>query len=144
MKKLEEFEQEVRSWPDVAVHPHRFGGREFRCGAAEIGHIHLGGILDIPFPRHLHDALVADRLAEPHHWVPNSGWITFRIGKEDDLQHGLWLMRLSYLRYELKRTSDPEAVLESESARLRLSPEYKALLARFIPAKSRLTQAHAS
>jgi hypothetical protein len=142
MKNLENFEQVVRSWPDVEVHPHRFGGREFRCGSAEIGHIHRGGILDIPFPPPLHDLLLAGGLAEQHRWVPNSGWVTFRIRNEDDLRHGLWLMRLSYLRYGLKRTSDPEAVLETESAQLQLGSEFKSLLARFIPTKSRPTQAH--
>jgi Luciferase len=144
MKNLENLERTVLSWADVSIHPHRFGGREFRYGAAELGHIHTGGILDIPFPRLIHDALLAAGLAEQHRWVPDSGWVTFRIRNEQDLQHGLWLMRLSYLRYSLKRTTEPEAVLESESVRLGLSAEFKSLLAQFIPAKSRLVEAKAS
>lgn len=144
MKNLEKLEQTVLSWPDVSGHPHRFGGREFRYGAAEIGHIHAGGILDIPFPRAVHDALLAASLAEQHHWVPDSGWITFRIREEHDLQHGLWLLRLSYLRYSLKRASDPKSVLEREAAKLRLTAEFRSLLAQFIPAESRVVEAHAS
>jgi hypothetical protein len=101
-------------------------------------------MLDIPFPRPMHDALLAAGLAERHRWVPDSGWVTFRIRRDDDLQRGLWLLRLSYLRYSLKRTSDPAAVLESESLKLGLNHEFKSLLAQFIPAKSRLVEARAS
>ena len=91
-----------------------FGGREFRFRSAEVGHVHTGGIVDIPFPRSVRDALLADGLEE-HHWVPNSGWITFRIRSEDDLKHAVWLMHLSYLRYALKTATDPRGLLESES-----------------------------
>jgi NADPH:quinone reductase-like Zn-dependent oxidoreductase len=52
--------QEVSSWPNVSVHPHRFGGTEFRFGSAEIGQIHPGVVVDIPFPRSDRDALLAD------------------------------------------------------------------------------------
>jgi hypothetical protein len=98
-KKLEE---EVSAWPSISVHPHRFGGREFRFGSAEVGHMHAGEVVDIPFPRSVRDTLLAERLAEEHRWVPNSGWVTFQMRSEEDLSHALWLMRLSYLRYALK------------------------------------------
>ena len=94
MSLLSELEQQILSWPEVSVQPHRFGGREFRFRAAEIGHVHTGGIVDIPFPRPVHDALLDEGLAEKHHWVPNSGWITYRVPGENDLGHALWLMRL--------------------------------------------------
>ena len=98
MRLLDELER-LSSWPEVsATHPHRFGGREFRFRAAEIGHVHTGGIVDIPFPRAVRNALLDEGLAEEHHWVPNSGWVTYRVRGENDLQHALWLMRLSYLR----------------------------------------------
>jgi Family of unknown function (DUF5519) len=110
-----------------------FGGKEFLFGSAEVGHIHIGGIVDIPFPRSVRDALLANGLAEEHHWVPNSGWITFRVRTEDDLSHALWLMRLSYLRYALKSATDPRGLLEQETEELHLSPEFKSLLERFVP-----------
>ena len=87
---------------NVSVHSHRFGGKEFLFGSAEIGHMHKGGIVDIPFPRAVRNALLAAGLAEQHRWVPNSGWITFRMHNEEALSHALWLMRLSYIRYALK------------------------------------------
>ena len=62
--RLKRLEQEVSRWPNTSVHPHRYGGREFRFGSAEVGHIHNGGVVDIPFPRPVRDALLADGLAE--------------------------------------------------------------------------------
>jgi len=89
---LKKFEQEVSAWQHVSVHPHRFGRMEFQFGDAEVGHVHTNGIVDIPFPRSIRDALLADGLAEEHHWVPNSGWITFRMRSEKGLRHALWHM----------------------------------------------------
>jgi luciferase-like monooxygenase len=130
---LKKFEEEVSAWPSVSVHPHRFGGEEFLYGSTEVGHVHEGGIVDIPFPRAVRNALLAAGLAEQHRWVPNSGWTTFRVRNEDDLSHALWLMRLSYLRYALKTANDPREMLELESAEMNLSPEFKSLLERFVP-----------
>jgi luciferase-like monooxygenase len=126
-------ETEVSAWPSVSVHPHRFGGTEFQFREAEVGHVHTNGTVDIPFPRSVRDALLARGLAEEHRWVPNSGWITFRMRREEDLSHALWLMRLSYLRYALKRCPDPQKLLEQESEELRLSAQFKSLLEPFAP-----------
>ncbi|MGA7632280.1 MAG: luciferase family protein, partial [Terriglobales bacterium] len=98
-----------------------------------VGHMHEGGIVDIPFPRAVRNLLLASGLAEQHRWVPNSGWITFQMRNEEDLSHALWLMRLSYVRYALKAASDPRQMLEQESAELHLSRELKSLLERFVP-----------
>lgn len=133
MNYLKELEAEISTWNKVSIYPHRFGGREFRFGAAEVGHIHAGGVVDIPFPRLLRDALLADGLAEEHRWVPDSGWITFHVGGEDDLKHALWLMRLSYLRYALKISADPHTLLEQENDELRLSSQLKSLIEAFVP-----------
>jgi hypothetical protein len=133
MNYLKKLEDEITTWHNVSIHPHRFGGREFCFGAAEIGHIHIGGVVDIPFPRSIRDALLADGLAEEHRWVPDSGWITFHVGTEDDLEHALWLMRLSYLRYALKTSGDARGLLEQQSENLHLKPQFKSLLEPFVP-----------
>ena len=133
MRNMEKFEHALSSWPEVSVHPHRFGGREFRFRAAEIGHIHVGGILDIPFPRSIHDALLAEGLAEEHRWVPKSGWITFRIRSERDVPHALWLARLSYARYVVKTVDEPAGMLDKLSKELQLSPRFHSLLEAFLP-----------
>ena len=130
---LKKLEDEVSAWPNISVHPHRFGGKEFCFGSAEVGHVHTGGIVDIPFPRPVRDALLAEGLAEEHRWVPNSGWITFHARGEEDLRHALWLMRLSYLRYALKSAANPHDLLEKESEELHLSPLFRSLLHRFAP-----------
>src|SRR5438094_7788705 len=101
---LDELENEVSTWAHVSVHSHRFGGREFLFGKAEVGHVHTGGIVDIPFPRSVRDALLANGLAEEHHWVPNSGWTALHVRSEESMKHAFWLIRLSYLRYTLRTT----------------------------------------
>jgi hypothetical protein len=133
MKFLAEIERQLLSWPEVSAQPHRFGGREFQFRAAEIGHVHTGGNVDIPFPRLVRDALLAAGHAEEHHWVPNSGWITYRVRGENDLRHALWLLRLSYLRYVLKTAAEPAALLERESEQLHLSHRFKSLLEALLP-----------
>ena len=133
MNFLKMLEDEISAWPNISVHPHRFGGKEFLFGNAEVGHIHTGGIVDIPFPRSVRDALLAEGLAEGHRWVPNSVWTTFRVRSEEDLKHALWLIRLSYIRYALKTATDPRELLERESEELDLSPQFKSLLEKFVP-----------
>lgn len=133
MNSLKKLQEQVGSWTNISVHPHRFGGREFLFGEAEVGHVHTSGIVDLPFTRPVHDALLAEGLAEQHLWVPNSGWITFRIGSEQDVAHALWLMRLSYLRYALKEATEPRSLFERECEELRLSPRFKSLLEPFVP-----------
>src|SRR5258705_13991184 len=107
MQQLKNLEDIVASRTQISVHPHRFGGREFRFGNAEVGHVHDGGIVDIPFPRPVRDALLQEQLAEEHQWVPDSGWITFRVRSDKDLQHAIWLMPLSHFRYALKTVTYP-------------------------------------
>jgi Family of unknown function (DUF5519) len=133
MELLNQLVEQISSWPGVSVHPHRFGGKEFCFGHAEIGHIHPGGILDIPMPRAIHDALLKEGLAEEHHWVPNSGWITYRMKEDRDLKQALWLARLSYLRYALKTSADPQTEFEREVRQLQLSPSFTELLEKFVP-----------
>lgn len=98
---IRQIQKEVTSWPGVTSSPHRFGGIEFRLGDAEIGHLHLGGTLDIPYPLPVRNRLLEEGLVEPHHFVPNSGWITFRATTEN-VARALWLLKLSYLRYAVK------------------------------------------
>jgi Family of unknown function (DUF5519) len=141
MNYLKKLEDEVSAWHQVSIHPHRFGGREFRFQSAEVGHVHTGGIVDIPFPRPIRDALLADGLAEEHHWVPDSGWITFQMRCEADLSHALWLMRLSYLRYLLKAAAHPSKVFEQESGQLHLSTRLQSLLEPFVPKTARQVSA---
>jgi hypothetical protein len=132
VKKLNE---QVSAWQGISVHRHRFGGREFRFGSAEVGHVHESGAVDIPFPRAFRDELLARGLAEQHRWVPNSGWVTFHVCNEEDIRQAVWLMRLSYLRFALKAASEPRKLVEQESESLHLDSRLRDLLGRFVPSR---------
>ncbi len=88
----------VGAWPNVTVVPHRFGGVEFRVERRELGHVHLNGMLDIPFPSRMRRALVAAGRAQAHHMLPNTGWVTCRIRTEHDLPAAIELLRMNYDR----------------------------------------------
>lgn len=103
LNPIEQIQREVTSWEGVSASPHRFGGIEFNWGKAEIGHLHRGGLMDIPFPINLRNQLLAEGLVSRHHWLPDSEWVTFRIRSEADIPRALWLLKLSYLRYVLKQ-----------------------------------------
>src|SRR6266536_6415527 len=72
----EAIERELLSWPDVTVGQHRFGGREFRVGKLELGHLHGSAVADLPFPRAIRDELIAGGKVSPHHHVPNPAFAT--------------------------------------------------------------------
>lgn len=136
VKKLEE---QVSAWQSISVYRHRFGGREFRFGSAEVGHVHDSGAVDIPFPRAFHDELLARGLAKEHRWVVNSGWVSFHVRNDEDIRQAVWLMRLSYLRFALKAASEPRKLLEQESESLHLDCRLRDLLGRFVPSRPKAT-----
>ena len=83
-------------WDGVSTSPHRFGGVEYRLGTRELGHIHGDHLVDIPFPTKVRDEVVSAGLAEPHHILPETGWISFYLREESDVQKVLALLRRSY------------------------------------------------
>ncbi len=84
------------SWSGVKAATHRFGGVEFLIGTREIGHIHGDWLVDIPFPTKVRDELVSAGLAEPHHILPETGWVSFYLREEDDVQAAIELLKRSY------------------------------------------------
>ncbi len=99
--------EEVSEWEHVEIAPHRFNAVEFNLDAYEIGHVHRPGTLDINYPKRLRDALVDEGKTGAHHFVPKSGWTTFRIDSPADTEHGIWLLRLSYLYRVLTQRKKP-------------------------------------
>jgi hypothetical protein len=89
---------ELLTWDDVMVEPHRFGGIEFRVDNREIGHLHGNSQADIPFSARLRKELIAAGKASPHHLYPNSGWVTYYIRGINDVPALLELLRLNYTR----------------------------------------------
>jgi len=86
----------VMRWPGVTAHPHRFGGTEYRLGARELGHIHGDHMVDIPFPKRVRDEVVAAGLAEAHHILPDSGWISLYLREVADIERAVGLFRRSF------------------------------------------------
>ena len=84
------------TWQGMETHPHRFGGTEFRIGKREIGHIHGDSLVDIPFPKRIRDKIVAAKEAEPHHILPESGWVSFYLREQADVQRAIALLKRSY------------------------------------------------
>ena len=96
-EQIELIKQTVTGWPGMTANPHRFGGLEFNLGTVEVGHIHSNGMVDIPFNSKIRTQLLIEKKAEPHHLLPETGWISFYIRSEADVEQALWLFRLSYL-----------------------------------------------
>jgi len=88
--------QALVSWEGVSTTPHRFGGVEYRLGTRELGHIHGDSLVDIPFPTKVRDEIVSAGLAEPHHILPETGWISFYLREESDVLKALALLHRSY------------------------------------------------
>jgi len=85
----------VRSWQGVEIRPHRYGGLEFRLGKRELGHIHGDALVDIPFPKGVRNEIVAAGEAEPHHILPNSGWISLFLRRAQDVETAIRLLERS-------------------------------------------------
>lgn len=84
------------TWEGIESHPHRFGGTEFRIGKREIGHIHGDSLVDIPFPKKVRDEIVAAGEAQPHHILPDSGWVSFYLREDGDVERAIALLKCSY------------------------------------------------
>jgi hypothetical protein len=86
----------VTAWEGVTSNPHRFGGVEYVIGKREIGHIHGDHLVDIPFPKKVRDVIVAAGRAQPHHILPETGWVSFYLRGEEDVEQAIALLRESF------------------------------------------------
>ena len=91
-------EREVASWEGITTRAHRFGGIEFRLGRREIGHLHGERWADLPFKKGIRDMLVETGRAQPHHVLPETGWVSRQIRSDVDVAGVIELFRLSYER----------------------------------------------
>ena len=80
----------------IEARPHRFGGTEYRLGRREIGHVHGDYLVDIPFPKDVRDALVSAGRAEPHHILPQSGWVSVYLRQAPDVERAIELLQYSF------------------------------------------------
>ncbi len=80
----------------IASSSHRFGGIEYRLGKREIGHIHGNYLVDIPFPMKVRNEILARSEAEPHHILPESGWVSIFIKNGNDINRAIALLKKSH------------------------------------------------
>ena len=99
--------EEVSAWLGVEAVPHRFGGTEYRYGRKELGHVHGDRLADLPLPRKLRDQVIASGRAEPHHVLPESGWVTCRMSGSEDVAGVIELFRMQYERYVARTAAAP-------------------------------------
>lgn len=95
---LDSLEEKALSWDGVSISLHKFGGTQFNFNKREIGHVHSNGIVDILFDRETKRNLILEEKAEEHHVFKKSGWISFYIKNEADVELAISLLRKSYLR----------------------------------------------
>lgn len=96
-------QHEVALWPDVHVEGHRGGIIFFLVGRREIGHLHGNRMADLPFPVRIRERLVAEGKLDLHYLHPKSGWTTYYIRGEQDIDSVVQLFRLNYDRPWLNR-----------------------------------------
>jgi hypothetical protein len=104
----ERIREAVLGWPGVTGQPHRFGGLEYRVGRREIGHVHGDWLVDIPFPRRVRDEVVAEGRAQPHHVLPESGWVSVHLARQADVEGAIALLRRSYEAATRRRVTEPD------------------------------------
>ncbi|AIC15958.1 hypothetical protein NVIE_017000 [Nitrososphaera viennensis EN76] len=95
---LERVKSELLSWPGVVTKTHRFGGTEFDLNGREMGHMHGSSWADLPFPMKVRKELVEKGKVSPHHILPESGWVTFYVRSDEDVQTLIGLFRMQYER----------------------------------------------
>ena len=98
----------VTSWAGVTPKPHRFGGVEYVIGRREIGHIHGDQLVDIPFPKKVRDEIVAAGRAQPHHILPETGWVSFYLREENDVEKAIALLHESYEIAQKQKSKNTE------------------------------------
>ena len=90
--------RELLGWPGVTVHDHRFGGLEFRVNGREMGHMHGDKLADLPLPKNVGKKLISQGRVSPHHFLPQSGWVSYYINGQADIPTLIELFRMQYDR----------------------------------------------
>jgi hypothetical protein len=101
-ESLTAIEREVLSWPGVSKEPGRFNSVSFTVGRREIGHVHRNGVADLPFPRAVHDELIASGRARPHQ-AGVAGVVSVWLDTPDKIDDVIALFRLNYDRANATR-----------------------------------------
>ncbi|QGQ98885.1 hypothetical protein EHS13_30410 [Paenibacillus psychroresistens] len=102
----DQIEAEILQIPGIELSLHKYGGTQFNYCTKELGHLHSNGLLDILTSKAVKAAYLSKGLAENHHVMPQSGWVSFYIGSIEDQQQAVLLLKEAYERarnLEMKR-----------------------------------------
>ena len=94
----EQIRLEVSSWPGVTADAYSGGMVFFHVGRREIGHLHGNRLADLPFPVRIRERLVEEGKADLHYLHPQTGWVTYYIKGQQDVEPIVELFRLNYAR----------------------------------------------
>jgi hypothetical protein len=70
--------------------------KKFRLNKREIGHIHGDRVADLPFPKDIRNKLVNSGRVSAHHFLPQSGWVSYWIKGEQDIPSVIELFKMRY------------------------------------------------
>src|SRR5207253_1613781 len=79
---------------------------------------HGDSLVDVPLPKRVRDELVSSGQAEPHHVLPQSGWVSLHLKEPGDIDRAIWILRRSYeiARDQIERRSAYRAPVKSSPA----------------------------
>lgn len=106
--KMVSFTSSMKQMKDVTANYHRYGGLEFSVNGFEFGHMHGDGLIDLRFNKRLKKEIVACGLAEPHHVMAHSAWVSYSIVAEQDIEA---ITQLAILAYQWRITQDEELMV---------------------------------
>ena len=110
-----QIQHEVGSWPQVRVDVYSHGMIFFHVGSREIGHFHGDRLADLPFPVRIREELVTYGKASLHYLHPKTGWITYYMKSEQDIEPVVELFRLNYHRPWLEKDQQSPRATSSRS-----------------------------
>ena len=72
--------------------------------------------MDLPFPVRMRKELVAAGEARLHHVLPKTGWVSYPLRGEEDVEGALELLRLNYERLTARKRGVGQSQEVSEGA----------------------------
>jgi hypothetical protein len=104
VKAVDAIESTVSSWEEVTLSMHKYGGIQFNYKGKEIGHMHSNGIVDVLLDRKTKAILIEQELAENHHVLKDTGWVSVFVKNKKDAAAALSLLKISLARYKRKES----------------------------------------
>ena len=96
LRAISAVEKGAQRLSDVTLGVHRYGGIGFFFRGKEMSHIHGNGLLDCFVGRTNRDLLLRESGGVTvHHVFPRSGWISFFVKNQDDVERALELIQIA-------------------------------------------------